>query len=125
MLSNGDVSLASKEGAAAEGPQRGGLEDEEGRGLPQAAPQLEQRHSSSPGKGLCQDREKGKEGGVARKGWEGLTTAHLHPYTPLCHGEKGGEVCFLSFSPFKPILIDNMCNFHHYVSGLPVTVMGH
>lgn len=32
MVSNGgDVPLASKEGAAAEGPQRGGLEKKEGR----------------------------------------------------------------------------------------------
>lgn len=134
MLSNGgDVPLASKEGAAAEGPHRGGLEEEKGRRgsrpraevLPQAAPQLEQRHSCSPGKDLCQDREKGKEEGAARRGWEGHSV-NLHLFAPWCHGENRGKVYF-NFSFFLTIqsYFDNTYNFPHYVSGLPVTAIGH
>lgn len=103
MLSNGaDVPLASKEGAAEEGPPRGagGGEGQEGlqaqsRDPPQAA--LERPHWSrdtpgAQGRACAGTGEMEKEGGTARRGWEGPTTAHLHPYAPWCHGGKGGNV---------------------------------
>lgn len=134
MLSNGgDVPLASEEGAAAGTPKRG-LEEQEGtRGCrPRAEIPFRQHLSCSRDTPVAQGRACARTGRRGRREeWPGGagrdTPQPISTPMPLgVMGRREKRLNFiLSFSPFKPILFDNTCNFPHYLSGLPMTVMGH
>lgn len=116
---------------------QGGLEEEKGRRgcRPRAEIPLRQHWKDPTGAETLLEPREGPVLGQGR--WRrreerpgGAGRDQLQPIsTPMPLGVTGEREemfnFFFSFSPFKSILIDNTRNFPHYVSGLPVTAMGH